>query len=174
MADLRYPIGEFALTGDITPARRQAWIDDIAQVPTQLRSAVQGLSEAQLDTPYRAGGWTVRQVVHHLADVNLNTYVRFRLALTEEEPRVSPYGEKRWAELSDARTAPVALSLELLEALHARWVLLLRALGEDDFARAFQHSERGRVTLAGQLARSSWHARHHLAHITTLRQRMGW
>src|SRR5262245_7800445 len=139
MEDLRYPIGSFRFEGQITEDRRRQWIDQIEEAPARLRAAVEGLSPAKIDTPYRPGGWTVRQVIHHLPDSHMNSYVRFRLALTEEEPTIKPYCEERWAELEDARTAPPEHSLSLLEALHRRWVVLLRALTPADFERKFRH-----------------------------------
>jgi uncharacterized damage-inducible protein DinB len=155
-------------------AERQQWLADIDETPARLWAAVTGLTEAQLDTPYRPGGWTVRQLVHHLADSHLNSYVRFRLALTEDEPTIKPYDQELWANLSDARTAPAGLSLTLLDTLHQRWVLLLRSLKPEDFTRALKHPELGRVTLEKYLALYAWHGKHHVAHITGLRQRSGW
>lgn len=172
--DLRYPIGRFSPEADLTGARREELIDDIASTPGKVRAAVAGLSPEQLDTPYRPGGWTVRQVVHHLADSHLNGYVRFRLALTEREPLIKAYDEKLWAELPDARLAPVEWSLDLLDSLHRRWVDLLRSSKPEDFARTFRHPELGLVNLARYLALYSWHGRHHTAHITSLRGREGW
>jgi hypothetical protein len=172
--DLRYPIGQFQDAGPVTDEQRQRLIDQIAAAPTKLRAAVEGLSAQQLDTPYRPGGWTIRQVVHHLPDSHLNSYIRFRLALTEDEPTIKPYYENRWAELDDARHAPIDLSLALLEALHRRWVLLLRSLGPQDLARTFIHPELGVVDLEKNLSLYAWHGRHHVAHITSLRERMGW
>jgi hypothetical protein len=175
MDDLKYPIGRFRYTGDGSPARREQWIGEIAGAPAQLRTAVAGLSPAQLDTPYRPDGWTVRQVVHHLPDSHLNAYTRIKLALTEEEPTIKPYEEARWAELPDARTGPVEPSLALFESLHQRWLLLLRNLRAPDFARQFRHPEHDRVFgLDEVLAMYAWHGKHHVAHITSLRQRMGW
>src|SRR5262245_39543499 len=141
--DLRYPIGPFQYDGPLTEAQRQALIDQIDATPAMLRTAVEGLSPQQLETPYRPGGWTVRHVVHHLPDSHLNSYIRFRLALTEDGPTIKPYFEDRWAELDDARHAPVDLSLALLDALHRRWVLLLRALTREDLTRTFVHPEIG-------------------------------
>ena len=135
---------------------------------------MQGLSEARLDTPYRPGGWTVRQVVHHLPDSHLNSYVRFKLALTEEEPTIKPYYEDRWAELQEAKTAPIELSLALLDSLHKRWVLMLRSMKSEDWKRTFRHPDLGVVSLEKNVALYSWHGRHHVAHITSLRERMGW
>ncbi len=172
--DLRYPIGPFQFDGGISADERRRLVDEIEQAPAKLRAAVHGLSAEQLDTPYRPGGWTVRQVVHHLPDSHLNAYTRFKLALTEQEPVIKPYEQDRWAELSDARTAPVELSLALLESLHRRWVLLLRSLTASDFVRTFKHPEMGVVSLDKNLALYAWHGKHHVAHITALRERMGW
>jgi len=172
--DLQYPIGKFQWGGAITEAQREQLIAQIEQAPAQLRQAVAGLTQEQVDTPYRPDGWTVRQVVHHLPDSHMNTYIRFRLALTEDEPTIKPYDQERWAVLEDARTAPVELSLSLLEALHQRWVLLLRSLRAQDFARTFRHPELGVVNLDKYLGMVAWHGCHHVAHITSLRDRMGW
>ena len=172
--DLQYPVGKFKLGGAITDEQRKQLIDQIHQAPAQLRQAVAGLAREQIDTPYRPGGWTVRQVVHHLADSHMNAYIRFRLALTEDEPTIKPYDQERWAALEDARTAPTELSLSLLESLHRRFVLLARSLGAEDFARTFRHPEMGVVTLDKLLGMYAWHGRHHIAHITSLRDRMGW
>jgi uncharacterized damage-inducible protein DinB len=181
MEDLQYPIGRFEWRDEpageglqATQSERQRWIQEIEQAPARLRAAVKGLRPEQFDTPYRPGGWTVRQVVHHLADSHLNSYVRFRLALTEREPTVKPYDEKAWAELVDARTSDTEVSLTLLEALHHRWAMLLRSLGPEDFVRRFRHPEHGPMTLEKTLALYAWHGRHHVAHITSLRERMGW
>ncbi|MDQ6706871.1 MAG: putative metal-dependent hydrolase, partial [Acidobacteriota bacterium] len=170
----RYPIGKFGIEGEITAPRRARWIEEIAEAPVRLRGAVEGLTESQLDTPYRPDGWTVRQVAHHLPDSHMNSYVRFRLAVTEDEPAVKPYQEAKWAELTDARTAPIEVSLALLEALHERWVLLLRSFGEAEFARAFRHPALGLQRLDGSLGLYAWHGRHHVAQIAALRSRMGW
>jgi hypothetical protein len=177
--DLQYPIGKFAWNRSGEGSRaseeeRQQWLADIEATPARLRAAVAGLTEAQLDTPYRPGGWTVRQVVHHFADSHMNSYVRFRLALTEDEPTIKPYDEALWANLRDARTAPTELSLTLLDALHQRWVMLLRSLKPEDFSRTLKHPELGNVTLEKYLALYAWHGKHHVAHITGLRQRSGW
>lgn len=174
MDELRYPIGRFAVEGEITPSRRLEWIGQIAAAPGLLRDAFRGLSESQIDTPYRPGGWTLRQLAHHVPESHMNSYVRFKLALTEETPIVKPYFEDRWAELPDARTAPVELSLALLENLHARWVLVLRALSEAEWKREFRHLEIGMMSLEKNLALYAWHGRHHTAHVTALRARMGW
>jgi len=172
--DLQYPIGRFAWRGENSPADRSRLIDEIDQTPINLRAAVEDLSDQQLDTPYRPAGWTVRQVAHHVPDSHMNAYVRFKLALTEDQPAIKPYNEARWAELADVRTAPVETSLVLLESLHLRWVLLLRALSPEDFARQFHHAELGVVSLDKNLALYAWHGRHHVAHIMSLRERMGW
>jgi uncharacterized damage-inducible protein DinB len=172
--DLRYPIGRFTLDDIATDEEVQRAIDQIAEAPTKLRAAVEGLSPDQLDTPYRDGGWTVRQVVHHVPDSHLNSYCRFKLALTEDEPTIKSYHEDRWAELDEARTAPVEVSLALLESLHKRWVLMLKALAPSDFDRTFRHPELGLVSLAKNVFLYGWHGRHHIAHITSLRERMGW
>jgi hypothetical protein len=172
--DLRYPVGEFKFAGPLTGEQRQAFIDTIEETPARMRAAVAGLDDEQLDTPYRPEGWTIRQVVHHVPESHLNSYVRFKLAITEDEPVIKPYFEDRWAELDDARQAPVALSLDLLEALHGRWVWFLRSLKQEDFQRTFQHPELGVVSLDKNVALYAWHGRHHVAHITSLRERMGW
>ena len=175
MENLRYPIGQFRYEGAPDPLRREQWIEEIAAAPGNLRTAVVGLSSQQLDTPYRDKGWTVRQVIHHLPDSHLNAYTRIKLALTEEEPVIRPYEEARWAELPDGRAAPMELSLNLLESLHHRWVLLLRQLSPADFRRRFIHPEHGRVfELDEAVAMYAWHGRHHVAHITSLRRRMRW
>jgi hypothetical protein len=159
----------------MTDARRAACVARIAAAPAALRAAVAGLSDAQLDTPYRPGGWTVRQVVHHVPDSHLNAYVRIRLALTENTPTIKPYEEARWAELPDARTLPIEASLGLLEGLHVRWVALLGGLGAADGARQFHHPEHGRlITVDELIAMYAWHGEHHVAHVTSLRLRNGW
>ena len=172
--DLRYPIGQFEYLGTLSNELRQELIDQIAATPERMRTAVQGLSEEQLNTPYRPEGWTVRQVVHHVPESHLNSYIRFKLAVTEDEPTIKPYFEDRWAKLDDANTAPVELSLNLLEALHERWVWFLRSLKDGDFQRTFRHPELGTVSLDKNIALYAWHGRHHVAHITSLRERMGW
>lgn len=175
MTDLRYPIGNFSYDGAMTDARRATCVTRIAAAPAALRAAVAGLSDAQLDAPYRPGGWTVRQVVHHVPDSHLNAYVRIRLALTEDTPTIKPYEEARWAELPDARTLPVEASLTLLEALHLRWVSLLGGLGAADGARQLRHPEHGRLmTIDELIAMYAWHGEHHVAHVTGLRARNGW
>ncbi len=170
--ELRYPVGKFRPEAEPTPEHRAAWIGEIAALPGQLRTAVAGLTPEQWDTPYRRGGWTVRQVVHHLPDSHLNAYTRFKLALTEAEPTIKPYDEAKWAELPDTTTTPPEVSLMLLEVLHQRWVVLLQALSPVDFARTLRHPEQERVlTLDTMLALYAWHGRHHVAHITVVRER---
>jgi hypothetical protein len=175
VTDLQYPIGKFAYDGAMTDARRAACVARISAAPAALRAAVAGLTDAQLDTPYRPDGWTVRQVVHHVPDSHLNAYVRMRLALTEDVPTIKPYEEARWAELPDARTLPVEVSLALLEALHVRWTALLRTFGAVEGARQLRHPEHGRLmTIDELLALYAWHGEHHVAHVTSLRDRSGW
>jgi hypothetical protein len=171
--DPRFPIGKFR-RAEANLSDHAASIDTLAGLPENLRAAVDGLGAAQLDTPYREGGWTVRQLVHHVADSHMNAYIRIRLALTEDWPTVKGYNEKLWAELHDATTAPPDLSLRLLDALHYRWVLLLRSLSEDQWQRGYTHSENGRQSIAEAVAMYDWHSRHHTAHIVELRKRMGW
>ncbi|MBI4913705.1 MAG: putative metal-dependent hydrolase [Acidobacteria bacterium] len=172
--DLAYPIGPFEMPGTCAPGDLARHLDQIEALPLDLRHAVAGLDEAQLDTPYRPGGWTVRQVVHHLPDSHLNAYLRFKFALTEEEPLIKPYFEARWAELPEAKGGAPSLSLDLLQALHARWMACARALSPEAFSRRFRHPDLGPMSLDQQLALYAWHGRHHLAHVTHLRQRMGW
>jgi hypothetical protein len=173
--DLRYPIGKFHRPGSLTDDQRAEYIAVIEDTPTRLRAAVTGLADRQLNTPYRPGGWTARQVVHHVPDSHMNAYVRFKLGLTENEPMIKPYEEAKWAELADAKTSAIEPSLALLENLHKRWVLLLRSLGPAEWARKFLHPEWEKpMSLDDQLALYAWHGRHHVAHITSLREREGW
>ena len=174
MTDLRYPIGPFQPPTTISPQDLQSAIDAVAALPSQLRSALAGLDEQQIDTPYRPGGWTVRQLVHHVADSHMHSYIRMRLALTENEPDISAYNEKAWAELVDARHAAPDVSVSLLDCLHRRWTMLLRGFKEGDWKRTFRHPERGPVRLDTNALLYAWHGRHHVAHITSLRQRMLW
>ena|SRR5688572_21475913 len=173
--ELRYPIGREPAPSPMTSQARQAAITDIAELPRRISAAVDGLSGLQLDSPYRPDGWTVRQLVHHVADSHANAYIRLKLALTEDVPRIAPYDERRWAELADSRL-PIEVSLQMLVAIHARWTALYAALDDDAFDnRAYRHPERGgAVTLGEQLQSYSWHSRHHVAHITRLREREGW
>ena len=167
--DLRYPVGPFVMEGKLSEEQIRQAIDDIAQTPARLRAAVDGLSATQLDTPYRPGGWTVRQVVHHLSDSHLNSYIRFKLALTEDQPTIKPYDENKWSNLSDAQTAPPEISLDLLEALHTRFVMVLKSLEPKDLARTFLHPDIGVESLEKNIALYAWHGRHHVAHITARR-----
>lgn len=174
MSDPRYPIGKFHFDGSPTEDQRAQLIATIEQVPAALRAAVADLSSQQLDTPYRDGGWTVRQVVHHIPDSHMNAYVRYKLALTEDEPTIKPYAEDRWAQLGDTQSTPIEASLVLLDSLHTRWGQLMRSLRPEDWKRTFRHPESGVVTLEKNLAIYAWHGRHHIAHVTELRKRMGW
>ena len=174
MPDLRYPIGKFTYQTPLTEAQKQKDLDAIEQAPANLRSAVKDLSDQQLDTPYRPEGWTVRQVTHHVPDSHLNAYIRTKLALTEDEPTIKPYAEDRWALLADTQNTPVEVSLALLDSLHTRWVRLLRSLKAEDWKRTYRHPERGVMDLEETLALYAWHCRHHIAHVTSLRQRKGW
>lgn len=174
MSDLRYPLGKFSFAGPVDDQQKHKMIDDIGEAAANLRAEVKGLSDAQLDTPYRPEGWTVRQVVHHVPDSHLNAYLRFKLALTEDDPTIKTYAEDRWAELADTKTTPVEVSLTLLESLHDRWVRLLRSLTSEQWKRTFRHPDLGPMTLEKTLALYAWHGRHHVAHITELRKRMSW
>jgi DinB superfamily len=172
--DLRYPIGYFQPPPEITADILKSWIAEIEELPTVLCRTVDGLVDEQLDTAYRPGGWTVRQLVHHLADSHINSYTRYRLALTEDVPRIKPYDEALWADLPDAKTSPVHASIGLLRCLHSRWTRLLHSMSPNDFARTFEHPENGTVRLDFATGMYAWHGRHHLAHITALRQRRNW
>jgi uncharacterized damage-inducible protein DinB len=175
MSDLRYPVGRFEHRLQLSPDERRALIDQIAATPARMREAVAGLDDAQLDTPYRDGGWTVRQVVHHVPDSHMNAFIRLKLALTEDEPTIKPYDEAAWAKLADARETPVEVSLALLDSLHARWTGLLRSMSEEDFRRTLVHPDvQGVLTVDWLLALYAWHGRHHTGHITSLRERLGW
>jgi len=173
--DPRYPVGRFeAPAGPLTEARRAVLIAEIKAAPQGLRAALAGLNPAQLETPYRAGGWTLRQVAHHVPDSHMNAYVRFRLALTEDEPTIKTYAEDRWAELEDAKAAPVELSLDLLEALHHRFVLMLENMSSAEWSRKLTHPDHGPVGLEWMLTMYAWHGRHHTGHVTALRRSQGW
>jgi uncharacterized damage-inducible protein DinB len=172
--DIRYPIGQFAWSGSQTKQQRTAAVNDIAFLPQNMRSAVASLADKQLDTPYREGGWTIRQVVHHVPDSHMNSYIRCKLALTENNPTIKPYDEVAWANLIDGRTAPIEPSLNLLEGLHDRWVRVLQTVSDTDALRTLYHPERGDMTLDHYIALCAWHGKHHVAHITSLRQRLGW
>jgi uncharacterized damage-inducible protein DinB len=174
MSDPRYPLGRFTPDAEPTPATRARHIEAIAGLPQRMRKALAGLNDNQLNTPYREGGWTVRQVVHHVPDSHLNAYIRFKWTLTEEKPTIKPYDEGAWAALKDSELTPVDVSLNLMEALHTRWAVLLRSLKAEDFRRTFIHPESGPHDIDWLLSLYSWHGNHHLAHITGLRERMGW
>ena len=172
--DPRYPVGKMEMPKEVTPAKRQEAIESIARTPRNLRETVKGLSEAQLDTPYRDGGWTVRQVIHHVPDSHMNAYVRLKLALTEDTPTIKPYNEATWAELPDAKSAPIESSQVLLDSLHERWDRLWRSMKDDDFARKLVHPEHGERNVDWLLYVYEWHGRHHTAHIRELRKQKGW
>ena len=174
MSDPRFPIGKFVYDGPPDEVQRQKLIKEIEQAPAALRAAVQGLSPQQIETPYRDGGWTVRQVVHHVPESHMNAYIRFKLALTEDVPTIKPYMEDRWAELADVPSTPLEASLSLLESLHGRWVHSLRSLKPQVWKRTFNHPELGVVPLEKSLGLYAWHGRHHVAHVTELRKKMGW
>lgn len=171
--DPRYPVGQFAMPASVTPERRKQAMEALAAAPANLRAAVKGLGDSQLDTPYRDGGWTVRQVVHHVPDSHLNAYVRLKLAMTEEKPTIRPYDQERWAGLADARMA-IEVSLTLLESVHQRWDVLWRSLQPADFSRILVHPEYGERTIDWLLFLYEWHGKHHTAHITELRKQKGW
>ena len=174
MTDPRYPIGRFQPEGKLSPEERATLLDQIEEAPAQLREAVAGLDDTQLDTPYRDGGWTVRQVVHHVVDSHINAYLRLRWALTEDGTTVKAYEEKLWANLPDASSAPVAMSLNLLDTLHVRWLTLWRAMKEEDFARTWKGPDFDFLPVDDLVRLYAWHGRHHTAHVTALRERMGW
>jgi uncharacterized damage-inducible protein DinB len=169
-----FPIGKFAYDGPPSQDQRKNFIEDIEKAPAALRAAVGGLSPQQIETPYRQGGWTVRQVVHHVPESHMNAYIRFKLALTEQEPTIKPYEQQLWAELEDVKSTPIEVSLALMDPLHDRWVRLLRSMKADDWKRSFRHPEMGVVPLEKNLALYAWHGRHHVAHITELRRQRGW
>ena len=171
---LRFPVGKLTFDPDVSPEKRRAFIRQIADAPTALRSAIAGLNDRQLDTPYRPDGWTVRQVIHHLPDSHMNAYIRFKLALTEHNPTIKPYDEAAWARVADTARTPPDVSLQLLDALHRRLVVLLESLEPTDFARPLVHPESGAMTIDRLLQIYAWHGRHHVAHITELRKREGW
>lgn len=171
----RYPIGKYIQPETAPPTQLYAWIEEIAALPAQLRETVAGMTDTQLDTPYRAGGWTVRQVVHHVPDSHLNAYIRFKLSLTEERPVIKPYKENLWAELADSKRTPIEVSLNLLDCLHRRWVILLRTMSPEDFTCTYFHPEyQKEFTLEGVLGLYAWHGKHHLAQIRALKERMRW
>ena len=171
MTDERYPIGKFEFQPTVDHSQRKQYLDKIASLPRELRDAIRGMSEQQFNTPYRSGGWTVRQVVHHIADSHLNAYVRFKLAMTEEQPTIKPYDEKLWADLRDATSASVETSLALIESLHNRWSIFMNSFVPRDFERTFNHPEHGIMNLDRLLQLYAWHGRHHTAHIHMVRDR---
>jgi uncharacterized damage-inducible protein DinB len=172
--DLRFPIGKFTWPDSVSAEDRKGYMERVAAAPAKLRAAVSGLSSEQLDTPYREGGWTVRQVVHHVPDSHMNSYVRFKLALTETEPAIKPYDEGAWALLSDTANTPIETSLRLLECLHVRWIEMMRGMSETDWARTFRHPELGLISLEKNLALYAWHGDHHVEHVGALRRRNSW
>ncbi|MDZ7637561.1 MAG: putative metal-dependent hydrolase [Bryobacterales bacterium] len=172
--ELRYPVGRFGFDPSSAADQRNGWILDIARLPVDLEGALDSLSDEQLDTPYRPEGWTVRQLVHHIADSHLNAYARIRLALTEDAPLIKSYDEKRWAELPDSLSAPVGPSLQMIEGLHSRWATLLRMMEPEDFQRTLVHPESGPGTIEKYTGLYAWHGIHHLAHIRNLKERQGW
>lgn len=174
MEDLRYPVGRFDPKTPLSSGGRPALIESLAAAPSRMRAAVDSLSDAQLDTPYREGGWTVRQVVHHVPESHMNAFIRMKWGLTEDAPLIKTYDENLWAQLPDDRTAHIGPSLALLDALHERWVLLLNSMSDRDYARTIKHPEWGQPDLLTILKLYEWHGRHHVAHITRLRDRSGW
>jgi hypothetical protein len=173
-ADPRYPIGKWQFTPNMSAQHRAALIQQIAELPAQFRAALKGLTEQQLDTPYREDGWTLRQVAHHVPDSHLNAYVRFKWAVTENGPAIKAYNEKAWAETPEVKATPVSVSLDILESLHQRWVILLNSLKDEDWQRKIEHPENGTMTLEMMLAIYAWHGRHHTAHVLELRKQKGW
>jgi len=174
MTDIRYPIGPLKIDDTITREKRLKYLDQFAETPAMLRQAVTGLASSQLDTPYRPQGWTIRQVAHHLADSHMNAYVRFKMALTEDNPTVKSYEQERWAELEDSHTAPVEDTLSVFDGLYRRWIILLRSLSPEGFARTLNHPDWGTIRLDCYLSICVWHGIHHIAHIKGMRQRMNW
>lgn len=171
---VRYPVGDFGIDPEVTVSKRQRWLQQMAEMPGRLAAALSGLDDRQLGTPYREGGWTLRQVVHHLADAHINGFVRFKLALTEDLPPIKTYEEALWAETADGREAPVEVSIQLLAALHQRWIILLESLSEPQFDCAFSHPQRGLMMIDKAIQLYAWHGLHHTAHITAFRARQGW
>ena len=174
MNELQYPIGEYDWPSGVSSEEVGTWIEEIKSTPTRLREAVSGLDDAQLDTRYRPKGWTLRQVVHHLADSHMNSYIRFKLALTEDSPEIRPYHEERWAELPEAKSGDVEISLQLLDAIHARWGIVLEGMGDSELARTLRHPDLGELRLDVNIGLYAWHGNHHIAHILTTRERESW
>ncbi|MCR8845332.1 bacillithiol transferase BstA [Paenibacillus sp. SC116] len=172
--DRQYPVGTFTWEGIITLEQRQQWITEIEHLPTKLRALVQGLNEQQLETPYREGGWTIRQVVHHIADSHINSITRFKLALTEDVPTIKPYDEAKWVTLGDSNDVDVEVSLALIEALHRKWVILLQSMTDQDFQRAFYHPDsKQEIRLDYNVGLYAWHGNHHAAHIELAKRDIG-
>lgn len=171
---LKYPIGKYQLEEKINKTSIENWIKEIESLPQKLSDAVKSLSADQLQTPYRPDGWTIQQVIHHIADSHMNAYLRFKLALTENKPMVKPYDEKLWAELPDSKLVDINVSLDLIKSLHKRWTILLRQLSEEELKKEFLHPESGMKNLKETICNYAWHGNHHLAHITSLKQRMNW
>ncbi len=174
MENIIYPIGRGERTENINPENIRKWIKDIEDVPILLQKAVDGLTDEQLDTPYREGGWTIRQIVHHVCDSNINSYIRFKIAVTEDKPTIKTWEQSEWATLEDARLLPPSVSINLLKNLHTRWVVFLRNLSSSDLVRTFIHPDAGRMTVAENIWNYSWHSRHHIAQITSTMERKGW
>ena len=172
--DLRYPTGKWIKVPNLDAAGRAALIEQVAAVPPALGDAVKGLTDAQLDTPYRPGGWSTRQIVHHLADSHMNAFIRVKLGMTEDNPTIKPYDEKTWAETTDSRQAPIASSMSIIEGLHARWAQLMGSMDSASFERMVHHPERGPMSLGDMLGLYAWHGKHHTTQITQLRERSGW
>lgn len=172
--ELRYPVGPCEWSAEVTAEERRQHLRDIAELPAKLRGAVAGLAPQHLDIPYREGGWTIRQIVHHIPDSHMNSYVRFKLALTEDQPTIKPYDERLWAEIPEARLAPIEISLDMVDALHRRWSLMLDNMTDADFERSILHPEIGALKLKSLVAGYGWHCRHHVAQIVATRRRRGW
>jgi uncharacterized damage-inducible protein DinB len=171
--DLRFPIGKYDKDSEITPEQRKQFVKEIAELPDDLREAVKNLTGEQLDSPYRPGGWTARQVVHHVGDSHMNSLIRFKLALSEDNPTIRPYAEDLWAQTAEYKM-PVEVSLNLIDSIHQRWATLLDSLSDEDFARTINHPESGKWTLESLLGMYVWHGKHHMAHINNLKKRNGW
>lgn len=172
--DLRFPIGDFQISTEVTPEMREKFIRTIAELPLKIRAALRDLEDEQINTPYRPEGWTVRQLVHHIADSHINSFCRFKLGLSEDTPTIKPYDEASWAEMADVKNAPIDLSLGIIDGIHARWAMLLKSMSDEDFERKINHPQRGTMSLNSMLALYDWHSRHHTAHITNLRERNNW
>lgn len=174
LEELKFPIGKFKYAGKLTEELKNKYIRDYEEAPALLRNAVEGLTEEQLNAPYRPGGWTIKQVVHHMPDSHMNSYMRFKLTLTEDKPAIKTYKEELWAQLGDSMNTPISVSLDLFESLHKRFVILLKSMKLEDFDRTYLHPVFGLVPLESIVGLYAWHGKHHTAHITSLRKRMGW